>query len=321
MKTYQKLLGASCLALYLVGCGGGESPVEIVNYGTKLQINSKIDNITLENLKLNRGNCEYSTLQVPISLERLTREKEGLENTKQRFEKALNATQQEITLEQQSLKEFENKMKGLDTIEKYYDWDFSTENKLDTLDENSKQYMQLQKQRAFIFDYLKKSLSSESLPDIYYALKFFYALKKDIANIFTANGIKKDIAEKANRAYNTARKVNEYTYLNWMHYYQGGPGIELNAEIESELKILKNYADYINNQKISTTASELIAIYNKIKDHYRFNSSFIKSINEKLPTITNFLFKEIVSSAPEKLRAITDKELQPLTEDLQKIPS
>ncbi len=30
MKTYQKLLGASCLALYLVGCGsGGESPVEI----------------------------------------------------------------------------------------------------------------------------------------------------------------------------------------------------------------------------------------------------------------------------------------------------
>ncbi len=32
MKTYQKLLGASCLALYLVGCGsggGGESPVEM----------------------------------------------------------------------------------------------------------------------------------------------------------------------------------------------------------------------------------------------------------------------------------------------------
>ncbi len=23
MKTYQKLLGASCLALYLVGCGSG----------------------------------------------------------------------------------------------------------------------------------------------------------------------------------------------------------------------------------------------------------------------------------------------------------
>ncbi len=37
MKTYQKLLSASCLALYLVGCGnggGGESPVEMVDYGS-----------------------------------------------------------------------------------------------------------------------------------------------------------------------------------------------------------------------------------------------------------------------------------------------
>ncbi|EJC08970.1 lipoprotein [Helicobacter pylori Hp P-15b] len=34
-KTYQKLLGASCLVLYLVGCGGdsgGESPVEMTVY-------------------------------------------------------------------------------------------------------------------------------------------------------------------------------------------------------------------------------------------------------------------------------------------------
>ncbi len=27
MKTYQKLLGASCLALYLVGCGSGGGTV------------------------------------------------------------------------------------------------------------------------------------------------------------------------------------------------------------------------------------------------------------------------------------------------------
>ncbi|GAA8349700.1 hypothetical protein HpNP15_14170 [Helicobacter pylori] len=32
-KTYQKLLGASCLSLYLVGCGSGggaESPVKMI---------------------------------------------------------------------------------------------------------------------------------------------------------------------------------------------------------------------------------------------------------------------------------------------------
>ncbi|GAA7152692.1 hypothetical protein HpBGD46_15080 [Helicobacter pylori] len=61
MKTYQKLLGASCLALYLVGCGsggGGESPVEMsANSKGELQISSKADSVTIQGVKLNRGNC------------------------------------------------------------------------------------------------------------------------------------------------------------------------------------------------------------------------------------------------------------------------
>ncbi len=58
-KTYQKLLGASCLALYLVGCGsGGESPVEMsVNSKGEFQIDSKADSVTIQGVKLNRGNC------------------------------------------------------------------------------------------------------------------------------------------------------------------------------------------------------------------------------------------------------------------------
>ncbi len=58
-KTYQKLLGASCLALYLVGCGsGGESPVEMsANSEGEFQISSKADSVTIQGVKLNRGNC------------------------------------------------------------------------------------------------------------------------------------------------------------------------------------------------------------------------------------------------------------------------
>ncbi len=62
-KTYQKLLGASCLALYLVGCGcggggGGESPVEMIaNSEGVFQISSKADSVTIQGVKLNRGNC------------------------------------------------------------------------------------------------------------------------------------------------------------------------------------------------------------------------------------------------------------------------
>ncbi len=68
MKTYQKLLGTGCLALYLVGCGsdgGGESPVEMsANSKGEFQISSKADSVTIQGVKLNRGNCVVSFVPV-----------------------------------------------------------------------------------------------------------------------------------------------------------------------------------------------------------------------------------------------------------------
>ncbi|MFP6273845.1 hypothetical protein ACLGDS_07810 [Helicobacter pylori] len=66
MKTYQKLLGASCLALYLAGCGGGgESPVEMsANSKGEFQISSKADSVTIQGVKLNRGNCVVNFVPV-----------------------------------------------------------------------------------------------------------------------------------------------------------------------------------------------------------------------------------------------------------------
>ncbi|GHP65115.1 hypothetical protein JP0046_14350 [Helicobacter pylori] len=78
MKTYQKLLGASCLALYLVGCGsggGGESPVEISrNSEGEFQISSKADSVTIQGVKLNRGNCVVNFRGGPMSIEDLKNE-------------------------------------------------------------------------------------------------------------------------------------------------------------------------------------------------------------------------------------------------------
>ncbi|WRD89282.1 hypothetical protein E5E76_06745 [Helicobacter pylori] len=75
MKTYQKLLGASYLALYLVGCGsggGGESPVEIrVSNNGDFQIRSKADSVTIQGVKLNRGNCVVNFKGGPMSIEDL----------------------------------------------------------------------------------------------------------------------------------------------------------------------------------------------------------------------------------------------------------
>ncbi|MUU22150.1 hypothetical protein F7191_06455 [Helicobacter pylori] len=64
-KTYQKLLGASCLALCLVGCGNGESPVEMsVNSKGAFQIDSKADRVTIQGVKLNRGNCAVNFVSI-----------------------------------------------------------------------------------------------------------------------------------------------------------------------------------------------------------------------------------------------------------------
>ncbi len=80
-KTYQKLLGASCLALYLVGCdGGGESPIEIsANSKGEFQIDSKADSITIQGVKLNRGNCVVHFKSGPMSIEDLKNEESFME--------------------------------------------------------------------------------------------------------------------------------------------------------------------------------------------------------------------------------------------------
>ncbi|GAA7977195.1 hypothetical protein HpHA38_14560 [Helicobacter pylori] len=67
-KTYQKLLGASCLVLYLMGCGSGggaESPVEMTtNSEGDFQIVSKADSVTIQGVKLNRDNCVVNFVPV-----------------------------------------------------------------------------------------------------------------------------------------------------------------------------------------------------------------------------------------------------------------
>ncbi|GAA8487997.1 hypothetical protein KKKH46_14750 [Helicobacter pylori] len=76
-KTYQKLLGAGCLALYLVGCGNGESPIEMsVNSNGGFSISSRVDSVTIQGVKLNQGNCavnfvseETLGLVTPISIQ------------------------------------------------------------------------------------------------------------------------------------------------------------------------------------------------------------------------------------------------------------
>ncbi|WRG88228.1 hypothetical protein E5E02_06910 [Helicobacter pylori] len=118
MKTYQKLLGASCLALYLAGCGGGgESPIEMsANSEGEFQIDSKADSVTIQGVKLNRGNCVVHFKSGPMSIEDLKNKESFMEM----FDMPVGETENRISqleqkgvmMEPQTLK-FGESLKGI----------------------------------------------------------------------------------------------------------------------------------------------------------------------------------------------------------------
>ncbi|MGL2790626.1 hypothetical protein ACQJ9A_07070 [Helicobacter pylori] len=123
-KTYQKLLGASCLALCLVGCGnggGGESPIEMIaNREGAFQIDSKADRVTIQGVKLNRGNCVVSFSQIyarAISIQDFKDEASTYEyikdkkNLAEMQNKISQLEQKGVMMEPQTLK-FGEKIKG-----------------------------------------------------------------------------------------------------------------------------------------------------------------------------------------------------------------
>ncbi len=117
-KTYQKLLGASCLALCLVGCGGGgESPIEMsANSEGEFQIDSKADSVTIQGVKLNRGNCVVHFKSGPMSIEDLKNEESFMEMLDmpvgETENKISQLEQKGVMMESQTLK-FGESLKGI----------------------------------------------------------------------------------------------------------------------------------------------------------------------------------------------------------------
>ncbi|WP_033622571.1 hypothetical protein [Helicobacter pylori] len=132
-KTYQKLLGTSCLALCLVGCGGdsGEPLVRIeieenvFNSITKIiseenifnstiKIISKTDNIEIQDLKLNRGNCEHDQ----NFLVKLIQETANTYLFASEKEKAIKNHQARIARLQKDLEEFTQHVQQSNNLDK-----------------------------------------------------------------------------------------------------------------------------------------------------------------------------------------------------------
>ncbi len=120
-KTYQKLLGASCLALYLAGCGGDSSEplveVEKNRFNSTLKIISKTDNIEIQDLKLNRGNCEHDK----NFLVKLIQETANTYLFASEKEKAIKNHQAKIARLQKDLEELTQHVQQFNNLDKLLD--------------------------------------------------------------------------------------------------------------------------------------------------------------------------------------------------------
>ncbi len=118
-KTYQKLLGTGCLALYLVGCGGGgggESPVEIEknDFNSTLKIISKADNVEIQDLKLNRGNCKHNRNLLKELMQRTANARRSVAEK----EKEIKNHQAEIAWLQKNLEELTQWVQQFNSLDK-----------------------------------------------------------------------------------------------------------------------------------------------------------------------------------------------------------
>ncbi|MFP5955512.1 hypothetical protein ACLF9F_07295 [Helicobacter pylori] len=120
-KTYQKLLGASCLALCLVGCGSDSSEplvgIEKNSFNSTVKIISKTDNIEIQDLKLNRGNCEHDQ----NFLVKLIQETANAHLFVSEKEKAIKNHQAKIARLQKDLEELTQYVQQFNNLDKFLD--------------------------------------------------------------------------------------------------------------------------------------------------------------------------------------------------------
>lgn len=120
-KTYQKLLSASCLALYLAGCGSDSSEplveVEKNFFNSTVKIISKADNIEIQDLKLNRGNCKHDK----NLLKKLIQETANAHLFVSEKEKAIKNHQAKIARLQRDLEELTQWVQQFNSLDKFWE--------------------------------------------------------------------------------------------------------------------------------------------------------------------------------------------------------
>ncbi|MCQ2807701.1 hypothetical protein JT063_01580 [Helicobacter pylori] len=302
-KTYQKLLGASCLALYLVGCGGdsGKPLVEIEknSFNSTVKIISKADNIEIQDLKLNRGNCEHDE----NFLVKLIQERANARRSVAEKEEAIKNHQAEIARLQKNLEELTQWVQQFNSLDKFW------ENIINAPSESEHDKIPGK------FKLLSRTLGSDSM------VVFPSSAEADLLSIeIYLLGLGEDFNDFHNPIF-LAKKLLSPTSKNTLG--EGALTIlsfVLTKRIEFAIKDTKNPKDYpyINLKELKKLIDSIVDKYGNMADDFLILNEYPNRVSKKglqslaklksmWPSVGKFYFAYLKEVIPRQAKEVTDK--------------
>ncbi|WP_305872387.1 hypothetical protein [Helicobacter pylori] len=311
-KTYQKLLGASCLALYLAGCGGdsGEPLVGIEknSFNSTLKIISKTDNIEIQDLKLNRGNCEHDQ----NFLVKLIQETANAYLFVSEKEKAIKNHQVKIARLQKDLEELTQWVQQFNNLDKFLE---SIYNAIAQMD---------------YFKQAKEYGNAEDFDKAPRKFKLLYStVGSSATNFFNNSVLAKSLIGKVSLddgySYNdnpihVVKRMLDNFLSNKLIYHNNPWGI-LHDNIIGAIEDTKNPKDYpyINLKELKKLIDSIVDNYGNMVDNflnkddprnYEVSKKGLQSLaklKSMWPSVGKFYFAYLKEAIPRHAKEVTDK--------------
>ncbi|MFP6120442.1 hypothetical protein ACLGAX_07355 [Helicobacter pylori] len=313
-KTYQKLLGASCLALYLAGCGGdsGEPLVEVEknSFNSTVKIISKTDNIEIQDLKLNRGNCEHDQ----NFLVKLIQETANAYLFVSEKEKAIKNHQVKIARLQKDLEELTQWVQQFNNLDKFLE---SIYNAIAQMD---------------YFKQAKEYGNAEDFDKAPRKFKLLYSTVGSSATNFLNNSVlaKSSIGEVSlddGYSYNdnpihVVKRMLDNFLSNKLIYHNNPWGI-LHDNIIGAIEDTKNPKDYpyINLKELKKLIDSIVDNYGNMVDNflnkddprnYEVSKKGLQSLaklKSMWPSVGKFYFAYLKEAIPRHAKEYTEKQI------------
>lgn len=316
-KTYQKLLGASCLALCLAGCGSDSSEplveVEKNSFNSTVKIISKTDNIEIQDLKLNRGNCEHDQ----NFLVKLIQETANAYLFVSEKEKAIKNHQVKIARLQKDLEELTQWVQQFNNLDKFLESIYNAIAQMDYF-KQAKEYNNPAFGDAKAFDKAPRKF------------KLLYStVGSSATNFFNNSVLAKSLIGKVSLddgySYNdnpihVVKRMLDNFLSNKLIYHNNPWGI-LHDNIIGAIEDTKNPKDYpyINLKELKKLIDSIVDNYGNMVDNflnkddprnYEVSKKGLQSLaklKSMWPSVGKFYFAYLKEAIPRHAKEVTDK--------------